>query len=71
MQPGDLIESPHPNEVMADCWLYRCPECDKVWTMRVPATHQIVQRNPLTVNPSWLCPAGCHYWIRNGEIVNA
>ncbi len=71
MQPGDLIESPHPNAAMTDCWLYRCPQCGKVWTMRVPDIHQIISRDPLTVTPSWLCPAGCHYFIRNGEIVGA
>ena len=71
LNPGDLVESPHPNPAMKDCWLYCCPKCNKVWTMRVPGVHQIVQREPLTVSPSWLCPSGCHYWIRNGEIVGA
>jgi hypothetical protein len=68
LQPGDLVENPYHHPSMADSWLFRCPQCSKVWGMRVPAVHQIVQRQPLTASPSWLCPAGCHYFIRNGKV---
>lgn len=69
LQPGDLVENPYHHPSMSDFWLFRCPQCLKVWGMRVPAVHQIVQRQPLTVAPSWLCPSGCHYFIREGRVV--
>jgi hypothetical protein len=63
LKPGDLCEGGH---FLPEFWTFRCPVCCECWSMRVPAVHQIVQREPLTVSPSWLCPRGCHYFITNG-----
>lgn len=29
--------------------------------------HRVLNRNPLTVRASWLCPNGCHAFITDGE----
>jgi hypothetical protein len=34
----------------------------------VPTVHQIVSRDPLTISPSWLCPKGCHFHVRDGRV---
>lgn len=68
LQPGDLCEGA---PLQPSAWTFRCPQCGDCWTMRVPATHRIVQRDPLTVSPSWVCPNGCHYFIRDGAVIGA
>ena len=64
LKPGDLVELSHGLN------LFRCPVCLDVWTMDTRDIHTIVQREPLTVSPSWGCPGGCHYWIRDGKVVS-
>jgi hypothetical protein len=66
IQPGWLVQSTH--EALKDLWSFRCPVCRGLWSMRVPDVHQIISRDPLTVAPSWLCPGGCHYFIRDGRV---
>jgi len=68
LSPGDLCEGP---ELFPEAWTFRCPVCNECWTMMTPTTHTIVSREPLTVSPSWLCPAGCHYFVRDGKVVMA
>ncbi|MGD0053354.1 MAG: hypothetical protein ABSD03_16235 [Vulcanimicrobiaceae bacterium] len=65
LKPGDLVEGP-PSFPTA--WAFRCPVCGECWTMLVPQVHRVVQREPLTVTPSWLCPRGCHYFITDGSV---
>lgn len=66
IQPGWLVQSTVP--AMMDHWSFCCPRCRETWSMQVPTVHQIVSRDPLTISPSWLCPKGCHFHVRDGRV---
>lgn len=86
LKPSDLQASLLPGDVLLDAWpwperadlhpphakgaLFCCPFNGEVWGLNY-ATHTIVSRDPLTITPSFVCPDGCHFWIRDGEAVPA
>jgi len=53
--PGELVRE-------GDDWWLGCP-CGSGGVLD---GHTVESTDPVTVSPSIVCPAGCHYWIKGG-----
>lgn len=47
-----------------DCWWLACP-CGSGGVL---AGHTVESTDPVTISPSIVCPAGCHYFIKAGAV---
>lgn len=70
LQPGDLLLDCYPRREKSHGGLFCCPFNGKVWGLSY-RVHTIVSREPLTLSPSFVCPDGCHFWVRDGKAVPA
>jgi hypothetical protein len=68
MQPGDLVLDSYPFWEKPRGGYFKCPFNDEVWGLDYKV-HTIISREPLTLSPSFICPDGCHFWVRDGKAI--
>lgn len=64
MKPGDLMKAEE------EIFILDCPICGNIMSLSIPSTHRLVSTQPLTIEPSIVCPRmGCHFNITQGKVL--